>query len=108
MTAGTIGLVGSPVAGEGLDRLGALRPDRPSPGRARPGQWTTFALPARGDLGLPRLERTTHFSIHQLLAETPEFGAAPPSLPRTLAAYRAQLAHRIHYSGPIVPIDLRV
>jgi hypothetical protein len=46
--------------------------------------------------------------IHELLAAAPELASAPPSRTQTVAAYRAQLARRIHYSGPVIPVDLRV
>jgi hypothetical protein len=103
-----IDLAGSAILGERVGGAGALRPDRPSAERARPGRPATIAGAANAAPASPRLERATHFSIHQLVAETPELGRAPPSLPRTLAAYRVQLAQRIHYSGPIAPVDLRV
>ncbi len=104
----TIGLAGSPAASERLGRAGALRPDRPAPERARPGQPAPGAASVPAELTLPRLARATHFSIHQLLAEAPELGRAPASRPRTLAAYHARLADRIRYFGPIASVDLRV
>jgi hypothetical protein len=102
-----IGLAGSRAASERLGRPGALRPERPQPEPARSRPGTTATKPATDDLALPSLARA-HFLIHQLLAEAPELAAATPSRPRTLAAYQAQLAHRIHYSGPVAAIDLRV
>jgi len=104
----TIGLAGSPAASQRLGRAGALRPERPAPERARPRPGATTTRSAAEQLAPPRLERATHFLIHQLLAEAPELGTAPPSRPRTLAAYRAQLGQRIRYSGPATPVDLRV
>jgi hypothetical protein len=109
-----IRLAGRPVAGSRLDHPGALRPERPTsrrapsrPGATKTGSTATSATgPAPDPPAAPGLARA-HFLIHQLLAEAPEL-AAPPSRPRTLAAYQAQLAHRIHYSGPVAPIDLRV
>lgn len=103
-----IDLAGSAILGERVGGAGAPRPDRPSAERARPGRPATNACAAKAALAAPRLERATHFSIHQLLADAPELGRAPPSPLRTLAAYRAQLVHRIHYCGPIAPVDLRV
>ncbi len=103
-----VGLAGNSAASERLGGPGVLRPDRPIPERAQSGRRAAIVASATADLALPRLERGTHFSIHQLLAEAPELGRTAPSRPRTLAAYRAQLAHRIHYSGLIAPVDLRV
>jgi hypothetical protein len=104
----TIGVAGSSAASERLGRPGALQPERPAPERAQPRPGTTTTRLAAERLALPRLDRATHFLIHQLLAEAPELGTAPPSRPRTLAAYRTQLGQRICYSGPITPVDLRV
>ena len=103
----TIALAGSSAASERLGRPGALRPERPVMERARP-RTGPAAAPASGRVAPPKLERTTHFLIHELLAALPELGTAPPSRPRTVAAYQAQLAQRIHYSGPVIPIDLHV
>jgi hypothetical protein len=104
----TFSVAGSAAASERLAGLGALRPERPAPERARQRPDATTGTPAAEKLALPRLERATHFLIHQLLAEAPELGAASPSRPRTLAAYRAQLGQRIRYSGPVTPVDLRI
>ena len=108
MTALMIGLAGSSAAGERLGRPGALRLDRPPPEAPRPGPSATPGAAPTSALALPKLERATHFSIHQLLAAAPDLGRTAPSRPQTMAAYRAQLAHRIHYSGPVAPVDLRV
>lgn len=45
------------------------------------------------------------FEVQLLLAEAPE--AAPPA-GAALGAYRSQLAHRMHYAGPLLPTDLTV
>jgi len=60
-----------------------------------------------GPAGAP-LARGTGFLIHQLLAAMPELRGPPPDRPQTIGAYRAHLASRIHYSGPVTPVDLRV
>jgi hypothetical protein len=103
----TIGLAGSSAASEHLGRPRALRADRPAPEPAQPARLRSGAATTER-LAPPRLERATSFLIHQLLAAAPELCTMPPSRPRTLAAYRAQLAQRIHYSGPVIPVDLRV
>jgi hypothetical protein len=63
--------------------------------------------PAFGEGGAP-LARGAGFAIHQLLAAMPELRAPPAELRQTIGAYRAHLASRIHYSGPVRPVDLRV
>jgi putative transposase len=52
--------------------------------------------------------RSAGFTIHQLLAAQPELRARPASRPRTIAAYQAHLATRVRFSGPLLPVDLRV
>jgi hypothetical protein len=54
------------------------------------------------------LVRGAGFAIHQLLAARPELRGPPADLRQTIGAYRAHLASRIHYSGPVRPVDLRV
>ena len=108
VSALTIGLAGSAAAGERLGRPGALRPDRPPPGPARPGPWAPTGASPTTAMALSRLERVTQFWVHQLLADAPELGRTAPSRARTLAAYRAQLGHRIRYSGPVAPVDIPV
>ena len=108
VTALTIGLAGSAAAGERLGRPGALRPDRPPPEAARPGPRALSGASPSAALARSRLERVTQFWVHQLLADAPELGRTAPSRARTLAAYRAQLGHRIRYSGPVAPVDIRV
>ena len=104
----TLGIANSPAASERLGRLGALPPERPAPGRAQPRSGPSIRL-ASGDLvAQSRLGSATRFLIHELLAAAPELGALPPSRLRTVAAYQAQLAQRIRYSGPVSPVDLRV
>jgi len=63
--------------------------------------------PAFGEGGAP-LARSAGFAIHQLLAAMPELRGPPADLRQTIGAYRAHLASRIHYSGPVRPVDLRV
>jgi hypothetical protein len=46
--------------------------------------------------------------IQQLLAARPELGGAPANRQKTIAAYQTHLAARIHYSGPVTPVDLRI
>jgi hypothetical protein len=46
--------------------------------------------------------------VHELLALQREQGAPPLRREVILAAYRAHLAGRIRYSGPLTPVDLRV
>ncbi len=103
----TIGVAGSSAASRPPGGPGALRPERPAPERARsrPGP---ALRPGTGELAPPKLARGTHFLIRQLLAASPELGLASPSRSRTLAAYQAQLGHRIRYLGPVMPIDLHV
>jgi hypothetical protein len=100
----TVGIAGSPVASERLGRPAPPHPE-PLPERSRPGPTPGAAT---DELAAPRLERATHFLIHELLAAAPELGRAPPSGLQTVAAYQAQLLRRIHYSGPVTPVDLRV
>jgi hypothetical protein len=100
----TVGFAGSPAASERLARPAPPRPERP-PERSRPGPTSGAAT---GEIAAPRLERATHFLIHELLAAAPGLGLTPPSRSRIVAAYQAQLARRIHYSGPVIPVDLRV
>jgi hypothetical protein len=103
----TIALVPGAATSERPGRLGALPPPPPAPERARPRPGPA-ARPTSGATAPPEPGRVTHFLIHELLAAAPELGSTAPSRARTVAAYRAQLAQRIHYSGPVIPIDLRV
>jgi hypothetical protein len=48
------------------------------------------------------------FHVQRLLAQHPERGAPPPGRQVMLPAYRAHLAERIRYLGPLMPVDLRV
>jgi hypothetical protein len=100
----TVGIAGSPAASERLHRPAPPRAGRPPEG-SRPGP---TPRPATGEFAAPRLERATHFLIHELLAAAAGLGMTPPSRSRTVATYQAQLARRIHYSGPVIPVDLRV
>ena len=102
----TIGLAVSSAA-RARGRPGMLPVERPAPEAARPRP-APAPKSATGDLSALRLERVTSFMIHQLLAAAPELGLASPSRPRTLAAYQAQLAQRVRYFGPVLPVDLRV
>ena len=101
------------IASAGRHRLAA----EPSPPRPRPERTDACigrprrepAAPLDGpDLAGAPLARGTGFLIHQLLAAMPELRGPPPDLPQTIGAYRAHLARRIHYSGPIRPVNLRV
>ena len=84
---------------------------RPLPQRAhtaiRPPAAAATSSPG-GDPGGAPLARTVGFVIHQLLAATPELRGPPADLRQTIGAYRTHLASRIHYSGPVRPVDLRV
>ena len=60
------------------------------------------------DLEGALLARSAGFAIHQLLAAMPELRGPPADLRQTIGAYWAHLASRIHYSGPVRPVDLRV
>jgi hypothetical protein len=103
----TIRLAGGSAASGRVGRLPAPHPDPAGPARARPRPAPATAVRVE-NLTAPRLERGTHFLIHELLAAAPELGRAAPSGPRAVAAYQAQMARRIHYSGPVAPVDLRV
>jgi hypothetical protein len=99
----TVGIAGSPVASERLGRPAPPHPE-PLPERSRPGPTPGAAT---DELAAPRLERATHFLIPELLAAAPELGrAAERAADR--CRYQAQLMRRIHYSGPVTPVDLRV
>jgi hypothetical protein len=100
-----LSLAGSAGAGERLAPAAARRPGRTAPQPAPP---RAPAGAATGQVALPRLARATHFLIHQLLAEAPDLGRAPPCPTLALAAYRAQLAERVRYFGPLAPVDFRV
>ena len=56
----------------------------------------------------PFLDRSAAFHVQNLLAQRLERGAPPPGRNVMLAAYRAHIAERIRYFGPLTPIDLRV
>ena len=77
-----------------------MHPDQARPQPARPGAALRFAA--------HRLDGSTGFLIHQLLADAPELDPPLPSRGTTHAAYQAHLARRIRYSGPVTSIDLRV
>jgi hypothetical protein len=81
-----------------------LRPRRASPGP--PADAPAGALERTGS-AIARAGGSG-FVIHQLLAALPELRGPPPDMPRTIGAYRAHLALRVHYSGPVAPVDLRV
>ena len=84
---------------------------RPPPQRAQAASGPAAGAatsPGGSDRGGAPLARTAGFVIHQLLAAMPELRGSPPDLRQTLGAYRAHLASRIHYSGPVGPVDLRV
>ena len=55
----------------------------------------------------PSIDRGAAFHVQKLLAELQE-RSAPPGPNAMLAAYRAHLAERIRYFGPLTPVDLRV
>jgi hypothetical protein len=83
---------------------------RPDPRRAAPFD-TDVGLPARaphGEPGSGAPTRSNGFLIQQMLAAMPELRGPPQGLPQTISAYQAHLAKRIHYSGPVRPVDLRV
>ena len=54
------------------------------------------------------LARSTGFAIHQLLSERPGLRGPGPGPAQSIVAYQALLARRVHYSGPVRPVDLRV
>jgi hypothetical protein len=85
----------------------ARPPPRPDHAAIGPPERTVASLGDNAPGGAP-LGRTAGFAIHQLLAAMPELRGPPPDLRQTLGAYRAHLASRIHYSGPVRPVDLRV
>lgn len=72
-----------------------------------PAPGATLALGGSDPGGAP-LARSAGFAIHQLLATMPELRSPPADLRQTIDACRAHLASRIHYSGPVGPVDLRV
>ncbi len=84
-------------------RLASSRPAwpeaEPSPS---PERQTTAGYTLKAPSGSPG------FLVQQLLAGAPELGSGAPSRSAMLAAYRAHVLHRISYSGPLTPIDLRV
>jgi hypothetical protein len=55
----------------------------------------------------PSIDRGAAFHVQILLAQLQE-RSAPPGRSCMLAAYRAHLAERIRYFGPLRPVDLRV
>jgi hypothetical protein len=97
------------TAGEHPGACGAWRPEplagARQPERSRP-QLEGPGAAARG--AAHRLERGSGCLVHQLMAAAPELGPPPPSRRRMHAADEAHLAGRIRYSGPVMPVDLRV
>jgi hypothetical protein len=88
---------------------------RPDPRRSAPadsgiGRSARALLGAPGDSGPAggAPTRSNGFLIQQMLAAMPELHGPPQGLPQTISAYQAHLAKRIHYSGPVRPVDLRV
>jgi hypothetical protein len=77
------------------------RPAAPAPAASR-------AAPAAPALVAPAFDRGTGFALQQLLAAQPELRGPPASRSRTIAAYQAHLTTRIRFSGPVMPVDLRV
>jgi hypothetical protein len=75
----------------------AAEPAQPRP-VPRATSWISAAAPEHG----------AGFMIQQLLAARPELGGAPANRQKTIAAYQTHLAARIHYSGPVTPVDLRI
>ena len=80
-------------------RAHALAAARPRPA-SRPA--------ASGASGSHALDRSAVFQVHILLSPALEHGAPAPGRKVMLAAYRAHLAERIRYFGPLTPVDLRV
>ena len=84
-------------------RLASPRPTwpeaEPSPS---PERQTTSGYTLKAPSGSPG------FLVQQLLAGTQEPGSGAPSRGAMLAAYQAHVLHRISYTGPLTPIDLRV
>jgi hypothetical protein len=96
----------SPAMIERLGHPAAPRPERPA---ERVGSRSEArAIPTASELARPSLEPVSEFLVHELLAAAPELGIGSPSRRQAVAAYQAQLARRIHYSGPVIPVDLRV
>ncbi len=85
-----------------------LHAARTPPERARPLPRPAAPPSAAPALVAPTFERSAGFTIHQLLAAQPELRAPPASRTRTIAAYQAHLATRVRFSGPLLPVDLRV
>jgi hypothetical protein len=85
-----------------------LRPAAARP--ARPEAETSLALKMQPPPGytLKAPDGSPGFLVQQLLAGAPEPGPDAPSRSTSLAAYQAQILHRISYSGPLTPIDLTV
>jgi hypothetical protein len=48
------------------------------------------------------------FQVHSLVAQQSEHATPPLRHDVVLAAYRAHLAGRVRYYGPLTPVDLRI
>jgi hypothetical protein len=70
--------------------------------------WSTGQQVASTVSSAARLNGGAAFHVQRLLAQHPERGAPPPGRQVMLPAYRAHLAERIRYLGPLMPVDLRV
>jgi hypothetical protein len=81
-------------------------PYRRMQGAAAARQWSSTRSPACA--GAPPCDRGAAFQVHELLARQREHGAPSPRREVILAAYRAHLAGRIRYSGPLTPVDLHI
>jgi hypothetical protein len=58
--------------------------------------------------GALAIDRGPAFQVHSLLAQQSEHATPPLRRDMVLAAYRAHLAGRVRYYGPITPVDLRI
>lgn len=77
------------------------------PGTGVPAREATAELAGFGRF-VPQHFGNAGFLIHQLLSAEPELDGSAPDRRQTIAAYQAHLARRIHYSGPVRPVDLLI
>ena len=96
-------------ASSGLGPLDELNgPRRRAHEAAASRLWSTSRQAASSRSSAPPFDRSAAFHVQKLLAQDLDRGAPPPGRQVMLAAYRAHLAERIRYFGPLTPVDLRV
>jgi hypothetical protein len=97
-------IVAAAPAWGGLHELSAPHRRTQAPAAAR--QWPSTRPPAPA--AASPWDGGAAFHVHEVLAQEREPNAPPPRREVILAAYRAHLAERVRYFGPLTPIDLRV